>query len=136
MNDYFGVAGGLKDRATMFEAAAELGGIREIAVVREGQFAFIAIDDDWLRVCERSIAGGGIARVANGGRTRQAGQHMGLEDFLDEAHGFFEMQDRAVGRNDACRFLAAMLKRVKPEVGQLRSFRMAEDSCDTAVIVE
>ncbi len=110
MHDDFGIAGGLENRAAMLEVAAQFGGIGEIAVVRQGQLAFIAIDDDGLRVDQRGIAGGGVARVADGGRARQARQHLRLEDFLHQAHALFEMQVGAIGRDDAGRFLAAMLQ--------------------------
>jgi hypothetical protein len=42
----------------------------------------------------------------------------------------------AVARNDAGGFLAAMLKRVEAEVGEIGSFGMAEDAEDTTLVVE
>jgi hypothetical protein len=41
----------------------------------------------------------------------------------------------AVARNDAGGFLAAMLKRVEAEVGEIGSFGMAEDAEDTTLVI-
>ncbi len=60
----------------MFEVAAQLGGVGQIAVVRERELAFIAIDDDGLGVHQRGIAGGGVARVADGCRAGQAREYV------------------------------------------------------------
>jgi hypothetical protein len=44
------------------------------------------------------------------------------------AHRALENQLGAVGRNDAARFLAAVLKRIHSQVGQTRRIRMAIDT--------
>ena len=120
----------------MFEGAAQLAGVGEIAVVRQRQLALVAIDDDGLGVDQRGVAGGGVARVADGGGAGQARQHRGLEDFLHQAHALFEVQRGAVGGDDAGGFLAAMLQGVEAEIGELGGFGVAEDAADTAVIVK
>ena len=122
VHDDFGIAGGLENRAAMFERAAKLAGIGEIAIMRESEFAFVAVDDDWLGVDDGGIAGGGVAGMAYRGGAGQARQHGRQKNFLHQAHAFFEMQRSAVGRNDAGRFLTAMLQRVEAEVGELRRF--------------
>ena len=136
MHDDFGIAGGLENGAAMLESAAQLGGVGEIAVVRQGQLAFIAIDDDRLRIHQRRVARGGVARVSDGSRSREARQDLRLENFLHEAHALLEMQVDAIGRDDARRFLAAMLKSIETQIGELGGFEMAEDASDTAVIVK
>jgi hypothetical protein len=45
------------------------------------------------------------------------------------------VQISAVGADDAAAFLAAMLKRVKTEIGQVGRFGVAEDPEDTAFIM-
>ena len=52
MNDHFGVAIGLENRAAVFEFAAPFGGVGEIAIVADGELAFAAINQDRLRVGE------------------------------------------------------------------------------------
>jgi hypothetical protein len=47
-----------------------------------------------------------------------------------------EVELRAVTRNDAGGFLAAMLKRVEAEIGEVGGFGMTEDAEDTTFIVE
>src|SRR5207247_7959050 len=64
------------------------------------------------------------------------GDHARLENFFDFAHGAVSMQIGAVARNDARRFLAAMLQRVKTEISELGCFRMAEHAEDATFVVE
>src|SRR5580765_4135505 len=63
MHHDFGVAVGLKNRAAVFQLAAPLGGVGKIAVVADGDFAFVAIDQNGLRVEQCFVASSGIARV-------------------------------------------------------------------------
>src|SRR5580693_4286906 len=136
MHDHFGVAVGLEDRAAMLEFAAPLGGIGEIAVVAEGDFALVAIDHDGLRVEKSFIAGGRIARVADRKVSRQLSEHAGLKDFFDVAHGAMQEEICAVARNDACGFLAAMLERIKAQIGEIGGFGMAEYAEHTTLVVK
>ena len=136
MHDDFGIAGRLENRTAMLEAAAQFGGVGEIAVVRQGQLTFIAINDDRLRIGERRITRGRVARVPHRGRSRKARQYLRLEDFLNEAHALLEMQIDAIGRDDARRFLAAVLKSIQTQIGELGCLEMAEDASDTAVVVK
>jgi hypothetical protein len=47
-----------------------------------------------------------------------------------------ELEFRAVARDDAGRFLAAMLESIKAEVNQIRGFGMAKNSADATLVVE
>ena len=123
----FGVAGGLKDGALLLKLGANFERIGEIAVVRQRDLALVALHHDGLRIEQRRIAGGGVARVADGERAGNAGQHVGGEDVGDQAHGLVQLQLLAVGGGDARRFLAAMLQRVQAEVGELGGLGMAVD---------
>ena len=120
----------------MFEPAAQLERVGQVAVVAQRELALVAIDHDRLRVDQRGVAGRGIARVADRGVAGQALDHLRRENFLHVAQASVQVQVRAVGRGDARRFLAAMLQRVEAEIGQLRRFGMAEDAEHAAVIVE
>ena len=62
----FAVHGGLEDRARGFEFVAQLGGVGQVAVVRDGDLAARAIHGERLGVAQVRRAGGGIARVADG----------------------------------------------------------------------
>ena len=70
MHDHLGVAGGLENRAAMFEPAAHFQRVRQVAVVAERDLALVAIDHDRLRVDQGVVARRGIARVADGGPRR------------------------------------------------------------------
>ncbi len=110
--------------------------VGKVAVVAQREFALIAIDHDGLRVYERSVSGGGIARVANGGRAGKRRDHVRRENFLHVAEALVHVYVRAVGGGDAGRFLSAMLQRVEAEVGHFRGFGVAENSEHAAVIVK
>src|SRR5438128_404019 len=120
----------------MFQAAAPFGGVGEIAVVAERDFALIAINHDGLRVEERFVAGGGIARVADGAAAGKFLQNIGREDFFDFAHGAVGVKFGAVARDDAGRFLAAVLERIEAEIDEFSGFGVAENSNDAAMVVE
>ena len=128
----------LEDGAAMFQFAAPFGGVGEIAVVAEGDFAFVAVNHDGLRV-EESLASAGALNNACGRWRRlpgKLGKHRGLKNFLDVAHGAVEVEFGTVARNNAGGFLAAMLKRVKPEIGEIGGFGMAEDAEHTTLVVK
>ena len=110
--------------------------VGQIAVVAEREFAFVAVNHHGLRVHQRSVAGGGIARVADGGVAGKVRDHFRRENLLHQAHGFVDVELRAVGGSDAGGFLAAMLQRVEAEVRHLGGFGMAEDAEHAAMIVE
>src|SRR6266436_3963159 len=120
----------------MLELAAPLGGVGEVAIVAEGNFALVAVDHDGLGVKKSFVAGGGVTRVADGEAARELCEHARLENFFDFAHGTMNVQLLAVARDDASRFLAAMLKSIEAEVGEVGGFGMAEDAEDTTLVVE
>ena len=71
----------------MLEFAAPFGGVGQVAVVAQGDFAFIAIDHDGLGVEQGFVAGRGIARVTDRNIARKLGEHGRDEDFFDFPHG-------------------------------------------------
>jgi hypothetical protein len=109
----------------MLEFAAMFGSVGEVAVVAEGDFAFVAINDDGLRVEQGFVAGRGVARVADGERAGKFRENAGLEDFFDFAHGAVELEFCAVARDNAGGFLAAMLEGVEAEISGRGSGRPA-----------
>jgi hypothetical protein len=63
-------------------------------------------------------------------------QNVWRENFFDFAHGAVSVEFVAVGGNNTGGFLAAMLECVETEVDEFGCFGVAEDSDDTAVVVE
>src|SRR5712691_10749602 len=120
----------------MLELAAPLGGVGEVAVVAEGDFALVTIDHDGLRVEQGFVAGSGIACVADGKAAGELRKHAGLENLFDFAHRAMEMELIPIAGNNAGGFLATMLQRVKAEIGEVSRFGMAEDAEDTTLVVE
>ncbi len=86
MEDDFAVNGGLEDRALGLEFFAELGGVDEIAVVRDRELAAVGIDDERLGVLGRAGPGGRVAHVADGASALELIEVVHLEDLRDKAH--------------------------------------------------
>ena len=86
LDDDLGVGGGLEVGAVALEARAQVAEVDQVAVVRDGDEALGGVDADGLRVEQRRIAGGGVARVADGHVAGKLGEHIVGEDFADQAH--------------------------------------------------
>jgi hypothetical protein len=136
MHDHFCVAVRLENGAAMLQPAPPLGRIRKIAVVPQRHFALVAVDHDGLRVQQRFVAGGGIARVANRQIAGQVLQHRRRKNFFDFAHRAMQVQFRAVARNDSSRFLPAMLQRIQAQIRQLRGLFMPKHAEHTTFVVK
>src|SRR3984957_8025634 len=136
MNDHFRVARRLKNRPAMLEPPPHFDRVRQVAIVRERDFAFVAIDHHWLRVHQRRIAGRRIARVPDRRCAWQRRNHLRRENLLHVPERLVNAHIGAIRRRDAGRFLPAMLQRIDSEVRQLRRFVISEDAEHAAVIVE
>jgi len=66
--------------------------------------------------------------VANRALTTEAIELLFVETLADMAHSALRNQSRAVRRDDAARFLAAMLQRVQSEVRQTCRIRVTKDA--------
>src|SRR5579864_787629 len=120
----------------MFEFAAPLSGVGEIAVVADSEFPFAAINYDGLRVGERGVTCCGIARVADGGITGKSSEAFGIKNIIHQTHALGHEKIGAVGRTNSGGFLSAMLQCVKSEMAEFRGFGMREDAENSTVIVE
>src|SRR5260370_25308350 len=127
---------GLKDGATVPELAPPFCRVRQVSVVAERYFALVAIDHDGLRIQQRFVACGGIARVADRQIAGKIGQDRWRKYFLDFTHRPAEVQFAAIAGDDSSRFLAAMLQRVQAKVGQLRRLVMADYAEHTTFFVK
>ena len=134
VQDDFGVAAGLEDGPVEHQLVAQLERVDEIAVVRHGNLAVRAVDEERLRVLELAFAGGRIARVPDSDVTGERLQRLLVERFGDVAHGAGDPELDAVGRGDAGALLPAVLERVKAEVSEVGGLGMAEDSEDAALV--
>ena len=83
------------------------------------------IHPDGLRIQQRRVAGGRIARVADGQFAGQFRQHVVGEDVGDQAHALDVVKVGVVGGGDAGGLLPAMLQRVQREIGLARRVGMA-----------
>src|SRR5205085_4878998 len=108
----------------------------EVAVVADGDLAVLAGDEEGLRLAYGDLAGGRVARVADGRRAGQSVQTLLDEDLGDQAHRALRAQQRGVGGDDAARLLPAVLQLVEAEVGHARGLGVAVDAEDAALVVE
>ena len=111
------------------ELLAELGGVRQVAVVAERDRARAAVVDERLRVrplrsSRSSSSACGRSRVAV-----QAAQLLLVEDLRHEPHVAQRGQPAVVGDGDPGRLLAAVLEREQAEVGRAARRRARASGC-------
>ena len=136
VQNHFGIGGRLEDRPMPAELVFELAGVHEVAVVRDGDLPVRALNQNRLRVVDFAVSGGRIAHVSDGDGARQLFERLLGERVGDMAHRLRDAHLRAVRCGNAGALLAAMLKRVEPEVGQVGGFGMAEDAEHAAFFLE
>src|SRR5262249_59723222 len=95
---------------------ADLAGVDEVAVVRQGERPAAGREDDRLRVRERRGPRRRVPDVADGGAPREPRQPRLVEDVRDVAHLALHTDVRTVEGGDAGRLLAAVLQGVEAEV--------------------
>ena len=117
LDDDFRVRCGLEECAFALQMHAQVAKVHQVAVVRDRNQAFGRLHADGLRIEQRRVAGGRIARVPDGHVAFEARDHIVGEDLGDEAHALNVRKVRAVCGGDAGGFLAAMLEGVEGEVG-------------------
>ena len=133
-DDDFAVHGGLKNQPAAFQRVAELGGVRQIAIVGDGDLAAHAIHRERLRVADVRRAGGGIARVADGHVADQVMENFRVENLRHQTHAVVLEKFSIVAGDDAGAFLAAMLQRVETVVGELGGIGMTKNAEHAAIM--
>ena len=83
-----------------------------------------------------TLAGCRVAIVADGVGPLQALDHVFVKCVGNQAHLAMGNQPLAVRRDDAARFLAAMLQSIETEVNHIGRLRMAIDAHHSAFFVE
>ena len=136
MQQHLGVARRLEDRSFAHEHLAQFLRVDQIAVVADGDFAVGAVDQNRLRVLDAAVAGRRIAHVADGAHAGEPVDRRFVEVVGDVAEGLVDLQSAAVRGRDADGFLAAMLQRVQPEIGQVGGLGVAVDAEDAALFFE
>ena len=136
VDDHFGIAVRLKNRSLALQPARTSPAFDQIAVMRHRNRAFIRLHQNRLRVQQRRVAGGRIARVPDGQRAAYLRQHVFGEDIGNHAHRLVDAGSQAIGGNNPRRFLPAMLQSVQAQVSQLLRLGMSEDRHHTALVVK
>ncbi len=104
----------------LLELLAQLGGVDEVAVVRERHRARLGVTERRLRVLPGGTTRRRVPAVADREVAAQGGEARLVEHLGDEAHVLVDEQALAVARRDTCRLLAAVLQRVQAVVGEFR----------------
>ena len=137
VDDHFGVAGRLEDRAAAVERSPQLHRVREIAVVGDREAALGKLGEQRLDVAERRLARRRIADVADCGAAGEpADDIVAVEIAGDMAHRPVRVEMLAVEGGDARRFLAAMLQRVQAERDEARRIVGAPDAEHAALLAQ
>ena len=136
MEHDFGIAGRLEDGAAAAEVGAQFAGIRDVAVVRDGDLALVAHHRKRLGVEQHGVAGGGVAGVTDGQIAGQFGQHVAGEDIGHMPHGLVGVDLIAVRGADAGALLPAVLQGVETEVCQFGCLGVAVDGDHATLIVK
>ena len=134
VEDDFAIDGGLEDRSPALQFLAELNGVDQIAVVRDGDLAARAVDGQRLGVAQVRRAGRRIAGVSHGHGTNETVQDLAVENLRDQAHALVRPELPAVATDDAGALLPAMLQSVETVVGQLRGIRVPVNAEDTTIV--
>ncbi len=137
VNDDFGVAGGLEDRAALDQIGAQRHRVGQVAVMRDGKPAEIHIGIKRLDVADARLARRRIAVMADSG---MAGQKIDdgriAERAVNKAKRLFAVKMLAVETDDAAGFLASVLQGMQPERRKRRRVVMAVHAKDAAFVVE
>src|SRR5579871_3132657 len=136
LHNNFGVRRGLKVGALALELRAQIAEIYQVAIVRNGDKALRRIHANRLRIQQRGVTGSGIARMADGHRSRQLLQHIFAEDLRHQAHTLDVCHVVPVGRCDARRLLPAMLQRVKTQISLPGCIGMTMNGHDAALFMQ
>ena len=137
VDDDFGVAGRLEDRAAPVERPAELHRVGQIAVVGDREATLGKLGIKRLDVAQRGFAGGRIAHVADRAAARQRAHHLvAVEIAGDMAHRAMRVEIGAVEAGDAGRFLAAVLEGVQAERDEARGIVGAPHAEDAAFLAQ
>src|SRR5439155_14848790 len=115
--DHLGVGGRGELSALGAQLLAQLGGVRQVAVVPQRDGAGGPVLDEWLGVRPLGRAGGRVARVPDRDVAVQAPELLLGEDLRDEAHVAQDGEVAAIGDGDSGRLLASVLERKEAEVG-------------------
>ncbi len=137
MDNDFGVHGGLEDAALQHKAAAQGGGIGQVAVMGDGEAAICQIGEDGLYIAEHGAAGGGVAVMADGGVALKAfDDFFGREIIANLAHALVAVEMAAVMADDPGGFLPAMLQGMQAKGDEGGRLRMAIDAENAAFLMQ
>ena len=128
VQDHFGVAGGLENRALGLEFLAQLRRVDQIAVVHQRQRPHASHHHHRLGVGHHTGTGGRISGVADRPETGEPLQGVRVEDVRHLPHAPFDLHLAVVPDGQTATLLPPMLQGIKTEVGHGRRFIVQIDT--------
>src|SRR5262245_33810741 len=136
VQDDLGIRVRLEDGTLALHLGAQGVGVREVAVVGDGDGAAGGVGRDRLGVPRLRSTGRRIPHVTDGAMPGQPSQALRAEHVGHPAHGLLDVELLAVGGRDTRGLLPAMLEGVETEVGDVGRFRMIPDAEHATFVVE
>ena len=137
MQDDLGIGGRLHHGAVADQLAAQREAVGQVAVVADREAAGIELGEQRLHVAQDGLAGGRVAHMADRRHAGQPLDHLApREGVADQAEPALGMETAAVERDDAGRFLAAMLQGVQAERRDGGRVRMPENAEHAAFLAQ
>src|SRR5262245_60673448 len=113
MNDDFGIGGRLKDGPRVFQLFAQYFSVDQIAVMRDCDGPLRVFDDKRLNIFQMTLAGRRVTIVTDCPRALQSLDNVLVEDIRNQTHLPMGNKSLSIRRNNAARFLASVLERIK-----------------------
>ena len=125
----------MEDAAARDESGTERERVGEVAVVRDAEPAEGEVGEERLDVAHFGRTPRGIAVVTDCRSPRERVDHLARgKDIADPAQRPVRMEERAVGADDAGRFLSPVLQRMQAECCVGGSVGVPEDAEDPALL--
>ena len=135
LQDDLGVGVAREDAALGLELVAQALGVDQVAVVSDADRSIAQLGRERLDVLGQGAPGGRVAHVADRDPPRKAGQPGLIEDVGDVAHLADRVHRAAIDAHDTGRLLAAVLKGVQAQIGEVGRLLVIVDADYPAHVV-
>ena len=110
-------------------------GVGQIAVMRNSDLPFGAINRQRLGISQVGRTGGRITSVANRKRSNEVMQNISAENLGNQAHAFVSAELFAVRGHNPRALLPAMLQSIEPIICEFRGIGMPINAEHTAIML-
>src|SRR5262245_43853829 len=114
MNDNFSIGSGLEDGTRILQLLAQHFRVDQITVVGNRDGSLGIFNDEGLSIFQMTLAGGGVAIVADCPRAIQPFDDVFTKDIGNQTHLPMGNKSSAIGGDNATRLLTTVLECIKP----------------------